>query len=61
LPQDKQEAVKAEFEKVKNDSTQGALANMTIFPLVMLIAYILLILYFKSQGGYKPIELGKDH
>jgi MFS family permease len=38
-------------------SGQKALANMTIFPLIMLIAYVLLYLYFKRKGGYKPLEL----
>ena len=36
----------------------SSLASMAIFPLVMLIAYILLILYFKSKGGYKQVHLG---
>ncbi|MBI1372112.1 MAG: MFS transporter [Phycisphaera sp.] len=38
---------------VKAKSTQGALANMALFPGIMLISYIVLFLYFKSKGGYK--------
>ena len=34
-------------------ANQGALANMAVFPGIMLIGYLILILYFKSQGGYK--------
>ena len=34
-------------------SAQKALANMAVFPAIMLIAYICLFLYFKSRGGYK--------
>jgi len=36
---------------------QGALANVTIFPVFMLICYVLLFLYFKQRGGYKPVEI----
>ncbi|MDH3583285.1 MAG: hypothetical protein OER86_03635, partial [Phycisphaerae bacterium] len=34
-------------------SNQKALADMAIFPGIMLGGYILLILYFKSKGGYQ--------
>ena len=44
-------------DKVKI-AKQGALANITIFPVAMLIAYIALFLYFKGRGGYKAVELG---
>ena len=37
---------------------QGALANITIFPIFMLGCYIALFLYFKQKGGYKPVEIG---
>ena len=37
---------------------QGALANITIFPIFMLGCYIALLLYFKQKGGYKPVEIG---
>ena len=30
---------------------------MTLFPLAMLACYIGLILYFRSRGGYKPVDL----
>ncbi len=42
---------------IRDKSTQGSLANMVIFPIVMLIGYIFVILYFKGKGGYKPIAL----
>jgi len=34
-----------------------ALKTVAIFPTIMLISYIILLLYFKSKGGYKPVEL----
>ena len=47
-------------EKINEDikvAKQGALANITIFPIVMLICYIALFIYFKGRGGYKTVEL----
>ena len=43
-------------DKVKV-AKQGALANVTIFPIAMLIAYICLFVYFKRRGGYKSVEI----
>ena len=39
---------------IQERETQGALAKMCMFPAFMLVCYIGLIFYFKSQGGYKP-------
>lgn len=50
----------AVVQEVTDVKTQGALARMTIFPTVMLIAYLALIFYFKSKGGYKQVELGME-
>ncbi len=44
-------------EKIKV-AKQGALADVTIFPIIMLIGYIALGLYFKSRGGYKAEIIG---
>ena len=52
-----QEAANKLIGELKDKSNQGALADMAIFPFIMLIAYIGLIMYFKSRGGYKPVEL----
>jgi hypothetical protein len=35
----------------------SALGKMALFPLFMLAGYLALILYFKSQGGYRPVRL----
>ena len=45
---------------IKNAQRAGrveALSRIALFPAFMLICYILLYLYFKGKGGYKPIEL----
>ena len=52
---------KEAVENVQAGSAQKALANMTIFPLIMLITYVLLYFYFKSKGGYKPLDLASSH
>jgi hypothetical protein len=44
---------KKEIADAGSGSSQRALANMAIFPTIMLVGYVILILYFKSRGGYK--------
>lgn len=50
------DTVKA-INSAKDSSGQKALADMAIFPAIMLVAYILIFLYFRSKGGYKPLDL----
>ncbi|HSG70674.1 MAG TPA: MFS transporter, partial [Planctomycetaceae bacterium] len=42
-----------EMKQISEKSTQAALASMAYFPGFMLACYIILIFYFKTQGGYK--------
>ena len=56
-PEAEQEKITSAITKAKDGSAQKALLNMTVFPLIMLIAYVLMFLYFRSKGGYKPLEL----
>ena len=53
LEQEDQDAIKALGKK----SQKAALSTAALFPVVMLISYLLLILYFRSQGGYKPVDI----
>lgn len=46
-----------EVQDVVSSARQGALANVTIFPAIMLVFYLILILYFRARGGYKPVDL----
>jgi MFS family permease len=48
LPADRQ----AEITSAAAGSAQKALKNMALFPVMMLAAYIILIAYFRSRGGY---------
>ncbi|MEM9284199.1 MAG: MFS transporter, partial [Verrucomicrobiota bacterium] len=43
----------AEIGELAKKGKQGALADVTIFPIFMLLCYLGMIFYFKSKGGYK--------
>jgi len=51
------EADQAAVAEVIEISKKSALSMVAIFPAFMLLCYIALILYFRSQGGYKPVDL----
>lgn len=44
---------RARVEKILAEGQQRALADMTIFPIIMLASYIVLMAYFRSRGGYR--------
>ncbi|MDG1991908.1 MAG: MFS transporter [Pirellulales bacterium] len=50
-----------QIQKASDGSGQKALASMTRFPLIMLVCYILIWIYFKMKGGYKPVTLSDAH
>ena len=58
LPEADQTAANDIMGGLKAKSSQGALADMALFPMIMLVCYGILIYWFNSRGGYKPIELG---
>src|SRR5665213_2386080 len=43
----------AKIAAIGDEAKKGALATVAIFPGIMLACYLILILYFKSQGGYE--------
>ena len=45
----------------QNASKKQVLRTATVLPVIMLVAYVLLIAYFKGQGGYKVVEIGGGH
>lgn len=55
-----QESVNTALKAARARSNQGALMDMALFPGIMLVAYIALVFYFKSKGGYKAVELAAD-
>jgi MFS family permease len=57
LPAAEQADATKKIADARGASNQGALGNMAVFPIIMLASYIGLVLYFKSKGGYRPVEL----
>ncbi|MEO0509540.1 MAG: MFS transporter [Verrucomicrobiota bacterium] len=53
------ESAKEQISAISERESQGALAKMVAFPAFMLVCYLGLIAYFKSQGGYKPKVLAQ--
>ncbi len=51
-------AGRSELDKVQAGVKQHVFVNIALLPAFMLACYILMWLWFKSRGGYKPVELG---
>lgn len=45
---------------ITSAAKQEALIRMAIFPAIMLISYLALILYFRSKGGYRVIDIDEE-
>jgi MFS family permease len=48
---------KSVVDTIDNESKRDALRTIAILPLIMLLAYLGMLLYFRSKGGYKPVVL----
>ena len=48
------------IDGVQNEAKKNALRTVALFPVGMLVCYLGLLLYFKSRGGYKQVELMQD-
>ena len=57
LPEEQADEFKIAVAETKGAASQSALADMAMFPAIMLFAYIALFLYFRSKGGYKPHDM----
>jgi MFS family permease len=57
LPAADQKDATDKIGAARGASNQSALGNMALFPSLMLASYIALLLYFKTKGGYKPVQL----
>ena len=53
-------ADKATVTGIRDSAKKEALRYIVIFPIVMLVSYLLLILYFRSKGGYHAVVLRPD-
>lgn len=52
-----EEAAQAAIKEATTTGQFSALGKMALFPLFTLACYLALIVYFKSRGGYKPVQL----
>lgn len=57
LPDDEQKIIK----DITTTNSQATLATFAILPATMFVCYVVLIVYFRSKGGYKPVELAQRH
>ncbi|MBM3979099.1 MAG: MFS transporter [Planctomycetes bacterium] len=48
---------KKTIKDTQEAAKKTALQTVALFPVVMLVCYAILIVYFMSQGGYKPVHL----
>lgn len=53
LPDESRQAARDKLKSIRDRSNQRALADIAIFPMIMLVCYIALIIYFKARGGYQ--------
>ncbi|MEM1107298.1 MAG: MFS transporter [Planctomycetota bacterium] len=57
LSEEDQEAV----TQVTDEAKQTALFKVAALPLIMFVCYLLLLIYFKKQGGYQAEQLPEAH
>ena len=57
LSASEQTRVKEEFTKVDTQAGRDVLTYAVRFPAILVLAFGAIMLYFRSKGGYKPIEL----
>lgn len=50
-------AEKEQVDAAVQSAKKGALLAVAIFPCIMFVCYLILIAYFRSQGGYKQVHL----
>ncbi|MDF2378380.1 MAG: MFS transporter [Verrucomicrobiales bacterium] len=51
------DAEKETLREVRYPNKKAAFLQVAVLPTFMLICYLILFFYFKSKGGYKPVEL----
>ncbi len=55
------DTAKALVQSVQDTSKKMALKQMAVLPAIMLVCYIGILAYFKSRGGYKPVDISASH
>ena len=47
--------------KVRYPHKKAAFLQVAVLPTFMLFCYVALFLFFRSKGGYRPIDLSASH
>ena len=55
-----EEKLQADLKTATTTGQFSALGKMALFPAFMLACYLALLAYFKSRGGYQPVQLTED-
>ena len=50
----------ATVEKIVNRNKKAAFMRQAVLPAFMLLCYLILFFYFKSRGGYKPVDISAE-
>jgi hypothetical protein len=50
-------AQRATLAEAQSLAKKQALRTVAVFPAIMFVAYVGLILYFRTQGGYRPVVI----
>lgn len=45
------------LSEIEKAAPQATLRTTAIFPVIMLVCYLVIIFYFRGKGGYKPVEI----
>ena len=56
LPEDRQKNLDDQLKT----TSQSSLKVAAVLPMIMAVAFILIIIYFAVTGGYKPVILGQS-
>ena len=48
---------KAVVDDVRAGANKSALKSASSLPVIMCVTYIALMLFYKSRGGYKPVDV----
>jgi MFS family permease len=52
-------AEKTEVEDIRAANNQSTLGKVAILPALMFLCYVGLLIYFRSRGGYRQVQLGE--
>ena len=51
------EAEAATLKSIQDGKKKGSFAKIAVLPGFMLLVFLILFFYFRSRGGYKPVEI----